>query len=310
MSRYLKFYLIGRDGYRWDLTDEREGVLLRPGPQKLFDAPARTFWLETSTGSHYQGMRFERRDPVFSVQIHGSKPDIWADRDSRFRMSLGMVGEDVFTLEAHTSYGIRRLKMRLLTDPIAYGSEDYEKHDPWLTHDSTLGISAACEQPFWEEDPLLLEWELPSGTSGTTTFAFTNPGDVPGWWKGFVTGGAGVHWQISDRSQGQKLYAKNTPPYNLAADHANRSVWLPVLAAGENVDIDTDPDWPTLIASNGAPVQARWQSNGFLYPLRPWLRAVDEESTWTVHVEGATAGAACTFEIPRRFSRPWGVSVA
>ncbi|MGV9818427.1 hypothetical protein [Nocardia xishanensis] len=303
MSRYLTLYLIGQDGSRWNLTDETEGVLLRPGPQKIIDAPAKTYWLETSTGSHYQGMRFERRDPVFSVQIHHPDPDVWADIDSRFRMALGMVGEDTFTLEARTSYGVRRLEMRLLTEPTAYASADYEGSDPWLTRDSTLAISAACEKPFWTADPVELEWVYESGGPTTGTLMFENRGDVPVFWRGFVN--APARWRVPDRSWGQKIYAKSTWPYHRADDDAARMVWLPELVAGEDTSIDSDPDEPTLIAANGAPVQSRWQSNGILYPIKPWTTPTPV----TVQVEGASPGAAIKFWIPRQFSRPWGVTI-
>ncbi|WP_305780004.1 hypothetical protein [Nocardia nova] len=305
MSQYLKLFLNGHEGSRWNLTDETEGVLLRPGPQKFIDAPAKTFWIETSTGSSYQGMRFERRDPVFSVQIHGRDPLEWADRDSKFRMALGMVGEDEFELEAHTHYGIRKLTMRLLTEPIAYASADYEKKDPFLTCDSTLGISAACENPFWEAEPLEYEWELPSGTSGSTTFQIENRGDVEVWWRAFVN--APGKWTFSDKSWGQKIYAKTTPPYHRALDDAGRDQWIPTLLAGEDCSIDTDPDKPTLVAANGAPVQARWQSNGFLYPIRP--RLLPEDGAFTVSVEGANPGAGVKLWVPRRYTRPFGVMV-
>ncbi|MBF6422033.1 hypothetical protein IU436_25420 [Nocardia farcinica] len=303
MSSYLKLYLIGQDGSRWNLTDETEGVLLRPGPQKLIDAPAKTFWLETSTGSHYQGMRFERRDPVFSVQIHARDPLQWADIDSRFRMALGMVGEDTFWMEAHTPYGIRKIAMRLLTEPIAYEQGDHEGMDPWLTHDSTLGISAACERPFWESAPVELKWELTSGTSGTGTLMFENRGDIPVWWYGFVT--APGRWRVPDRSWGQKIYAKPTYPYHRADDDAARMEWLPPLLPGEDTSIDTDPDQPTLIAANGAPVQNRWAGRGLLYPIKPWT----PPTPVTVTVEGAQPGAAIKIWIPRQHSRPWGVTL-
>ncbi|MBF6328728.1 hypothetical protein [Nocardia transvalensis] len=302
MSRYLTLYLNGADGSRWNLTDATEGVMLRPGPQKIIDAPAKTFWLETSTGSHYQGMRFERRDPVFSVQIHHENPDIWADIDSRFRMALGMYDEE-FELEAHTSYGVRRLKMRLLTDPVAYANADYEGKDPWLTHDSTLGISAACGMPFWEADPIEMSWALGSGTSGSTRFEFENRGDVVVWPRYFVT--APGKWRLPDRSWGQKLYAIPTPPYHRGLLDADRMVWLPELVAGEDCSVDTDPDEATLVAANGAPVQARWNSNGLLYPLRAHLLPTQV----TVEVTNANPGAAITIWLPRRYSRPWGVMV-
>lgn len=303
MSRYLNLTLIGQDGVRWDLTEETEGVLLRPGPQQIIDAPAKTYWLESSTGAHYQGVSFPRRDPSFSVQIHDPDPDVWADLDSRFRRSLGMVGEDQFQLEARTSYGVRRLTMRLLAEPKAYATAQYENKDPFLFCDSTLAITAACENPFWEADPVELSWELESGTSGETELLFENRGDVPVFWKGFMT--APGKWELSDKSWGQKIYAKTTYPYHCADDDADRSVWSPLLVTGEDTDIDSDPDEPTLVARNGAPVQARWESNGILYPIRPYL----EPTPVPIRVTDAYPGAAIMIWIPRAFSRPWGVSI-
>lgn len=302
MSEYLTLYLNGDDGSRWDLTNN-DDVFLKPGPSMLMDAPAKTYWLETSTGSHYQGMGFVRRDPVFSVQIHDPDPYVWADLDSRFRMALGMVGEGQFELEAHTSYGIRRLKMRQLSEPKAYETEQYERKDPWLTHDSTLAIMAACENPFWEADPVELSWELESGTAGSGTVPFENRGDVPVFWKANAT--APARWRVFDGSWGQKTYAKATYPFNRAQDDLNRMVWLPALISGEDLDIDTHPDEPTLIADNGNPVQARWQSDGILYPIKPGTKPTQVP----IQVEGAHPGAAITFKIPRWYSRPWGVMV-
>lgn len=306
-DRFLKLWLVGQDGSRWNLTDETEGVMLRPGPSMLIDAPAKTYWIDSSTGSHYQGMSFGRRDPVFSVQIKDPSPNpnpyVWADIDSRFRRALGMVGDDEFQLEAHTAYGVRSITMRLLTEPTAYATADYEKKSPWLTTDSTLAISAACEDPFWQADPLELTWELASGTSGSGTIPIENRGDVPVFWKAFAT--APALWTVADFSWGQKIYAKATPPYTRAFDDADRTVALPALLTGEDTDINTDPDEQTLVAHNGAPVQARWNSNGLLYPLRAYL----EPTPVPISVTGANPGAAITFTIPRAFSRPWGATL-
>jgi len=303
-NEYLRFFLIDKFGHRWNLTDETEGVLLRPGPSKLIDAPAKTFWLDTSTGSFYQGMRFERRDPVFSVQIYHPDPTTWADIDSRFRLGLGMVGEDQFQLEAHSPYGIRRITMRLLTEPIAYGTADYEKYSPWLTHDSTLGISAACERPFWEADPLSGPdqiWE-PSSSTDTGTVIFENRGDVPIWWKGFGT--APGRYRVPDRSWGQKIQAKATYPYHRADDDALRMEWLPEIFTGEDLSIETDPDLPTLVAANGNPVQNRWSSRGLIYPIAPGTLPTPVG----VQCEGVSSGGGIQFTLPRWFSRPWGVT--
>lgn len=298
MTQYLSFSLDGVDGSHWDLAGPgagAQGVTFRPGPSKLIDAPAKTFWIQSATGMHYQGRQFQRRDPVFSVQIHHRDPDVWRDIDSRFRMALGMY-DDEFTLNCETPDGIRHLKMRLLSEPTAYGTADYEGRDPHIWADSTLAISAAASQPFWFADDLTFSWALPSGTSGSTTFPMQNLGDVDVWVKWFINAPSLV--TLPDYSWGSILY-------NRASQDATRTVALPTLVAGEDLSVDSDPDQETLIAANGSPVWNRWAANGILYPIAPKTLPTNVPVTMT----GANPGAAVKLTMPRRYSRPFGVSL-
>lgn len=297
MTQYLSFSLDGVDGSHWDLAGPgagAQGVALRPGPSKLIDAPAKTFWIQSATGMHYQGRQFQRRDPVFSVQINHPNPDIWRDIDSRFRMALGMYDLE-FTLNCETPDGVRHLKMRLLTEPTAYGTADYEGKDPHIWADSTLAISAAASQPFWYADDLTFSWTSTTGT-GSTTLPMQNLGDVDVWPRWFVN--APGLWTLPDYSWGSTLY-------NAAQQDATRTVPLPTLRAGEDLSVDSSPDVETLIAANGAPVWNRWGGNGILYPIAPTTVPMNVP----VSVSGANAGAAVTLTLPRRFSRPFGVSL-
>ncbi len=124
MSDYMLITLTGVDGSHWTLSGPgqgTEGVLLRPGVTQFIDAPAKTFWIQSAApGMTYQGRQWERRDPVFSVQIHHRYGEVWSDIDSRFRRALGMY-DDEFTISCTTDYGTRHLQMRLLQQPTAYG---------------------------------------------------------------------------------------------------------------------------------------------------------------------------------------------
>lgn len=307
MNIDLEIWLEGVDGSVWHLAgpgEGVEGVMMRPGYTKLVDAPAKTFWVQGANQMHYQGSQFERRDPLFSVQIHHPDRWVWSDIDSRFRMALGMY-DDEFTMGVKTQMsGVRRLKMRLLQEPTAYATADYEKNmkSPFLFGDTTLLIPAAAAQPMWYADPVVSSWTSTTG-SGSGTLTAQNSGDVVTWPKYFCN--APGQWTLADWSWAQDVIFQYGPPLrSRAVADAARTQWLPTLVAGEDLDVDTDPDEETLIAANGAPVQARWSGNGLLYPIAPHTPA----TAVPVSLTGGHAGAGITMTVPQWFSRPWGVT--
>lgn len=296
----MSIWLRGVDGSRWDLSGPDQGIQgveLRPGPKRFFDAPAKTFWIQGPESSFYQGKQFERRDPTFAVNIVGEDERDWRDIDSRFRQALGMY-DDQFRITVETDFDIRHLDMRLLSDPVAYENGQWEGKDPSLYGASTLLVNAAAAQPFWYADDLEFSWSLPSGTAGSTTFLAENLGDVIVWPRYFVT--APGLWVLPDRSWGQEV-AHQRPP---GAD-AERTVPLPGLAVGEDCDVNSDPDEEWLVAANNAPVWARTNGNGMLYPIAPRT----PPTAVPISVSGANPGAAVTMTIPRRYSRPFGVKL-
>lgn len=272
--------------------------MLMPGMTKLIDSPAQTFWVQGATRMYYQGSQFERRDPLFTVAVHDPNRFVWSDIESRFRMALGMYDQE-FVMAIKTHWGTRRLSMRLLQEPTAYTTNEAEKK--WAFGETTLTIPAAAAQPFWVGDPWTDEWENSGGT-GTGSLVLYNQGDVPTWPQYEVT--APGTWTLPDQSWGQDLYFRYGPPLiSLAAEDAGRDVALPALVTGEDTSVDTDPDVPTLIAANGAPVQNRWGGNGFLYPIA----AHTPKTACTVLISGGSTSSAVTMTIPQWFSRPWGV---
>lgn len=298
MTDFLSLALDGVDGSHWDLAGPaagRQNVTMRTKAQQLIDSPAKTFWIKSATGTSYQGFAYQRRDPLFSVQIHGDGDiDVWQDVDSQFRMALGDP-DDTFTLTATTSDGARTLTLRLLEQPKSYETADYEDRDPHIWGDCTVAISAACEQPHWVGTPFPSTWFLPSGTSGSGTLTPYNPGDVPIWATFTCT--APALWTLDDRSWGSQLYGR-------AVEDAARTVPLPVLLTGEDLDIDANPDVKTLVAANGAPVAYRWNGGGILYPIAKHT----PKTPVVVTVSGAPTGAAISMTCTPFFSRPWGVS--
>lgn len=290
-------WIVGVDGARWDICGDDEGeqgVELRTKPQKFMDAPAKTLWMDTGFRQQFQGVKYQRRDPVFSVNIFSPSgdPDEWQEIDSNFRMSLGMY-RDEFTLYAETGDGVRSLKMRLLQEPIAYEQGDYEGKAPQLYANSTLGIMAAAATPFWAGETLVQSCTFANG-SGTQTVPVQNLGDVEIWLRWNVPAPCTVI--LPDRSWGSNAFGR-------ASQDASRTWSAPQLYAGENTLFDSTPDMPLAIASNGAPV--RYRCNGSLiYPVAPHTAPTNIPVTMT----GGPSNATVYVQNDQWYSRPWGVS--
>lgn len=304
MSDFLRLTLIGVSGKRWEISGPGQGVdgvELMPKPKQFYDSPAETYWIKSGGAlQKYQGFSFKRRDPLFGLFISGDDPQDEAEIHSQVRMDLGMY-DQTFQLEAETVYGIRTLEMRLLEDPKAYETGDWEGKDPHLFGASTLMVSAAAEMPHWAGTPVPSAWTLSSGTSGSTS-AFQhpgNPGDVaifPRW----TLNGPGIY-TLPDPSLGQEIDFQRTP----GAD-TNLTYTTVALLEGEHVEIDTNPNEPFMLTSDGG--LGPWmRSNGkeLIYPVAPHTPPF----LTTVSVTGASAGVTATLECDRWYSRPLGVSL-
>ncbi|NEW33847.1 hypothetical protein GV791_14915 [Nocardia cyriacigeorgica] len=301
MSDYMEVVLTGCNGREFYLEGPEAGQSnyeLRPGPQMLIDAPAKTFWLQGAQRMHYQGRQFERRDPVFAVNIFGDDPNHWRELDSQLRLALGMY-DDQFRMTIRTPDSERHLDMRLLNQPQAWQSGEWENgKDPHLFRASTLLINAASEQPFWYADDWTKEWEVTSST-WSTTFDIENLGDIEVWPKYFLP--APGTWTVSDKSFGQEWKHQRKKGID-----ANRTAPpFPTLLPGEDLDVDADPDEELMVAANEAPVWARYNGNGLLYPIPGLTKA----TPWTISGTGLTPGSGLTMTLPRRYSRPLGVSL-
>lgn len=305
MSDLLALRLRGVSGRVWDISGPAQGaqgVELMPKPKQFYDSPAETYWIKSGGAlQKYQGFSFKRRDPLFGLVICGDDPEEEQEIASQVRMDLGMY-DQTFELEAETRGGVRRLTMRLLEDPKAFETGEWEGKDPFDYEACTLMVAAAAEMPHWAADPVTESWTLPSGTSGSTsTFRHPgNPGDVaifPRW----TLNAPAEEWEICDPSFGQELDFQRP-----AGADENLKYQVTPLLAGEDVELDTNPDQPFMLTVNGG--LGPWmRSNGreLIYPVAPLTPAF----TTSIRVTGATAGATATIECDRWYSRPFGVSL-
>lgn len=304
MSDYLAIRLIGRTGRVWPIAGPDAGSMgpeLMPKPKNFYDSPAVTYWISSGGAMQkYQGFSYKRRDPLFGLVISGDDPDDEMAIADQVRQDLGDP-DDTFQIEAETRSGIRRLTMRLLEDPKAFETGDWEGRDPFMYQANTLMISAACEQPHWAADPVTASWTLASGTSGSTSaFAHPgNPGDVavfPRW-----TANAPATWTLPDPSLGQELDFQRDP-----GEDTGRVYPVVALMAGEDIEIDTNADEPFMLTQAGG--LGPWmRSNGrdMIYPVAPFT----EPFLTSVSVTGAVAGVTATIEVDRWYSRPFGASL-
>lgn len=288
MTEFIKIELEGRDGSEWVLSGPgagRQGVTLSPNVQQLYDAPVKTLWVPGAFGEEYAGMRVQRREIVFTVQIGdaGMDPDTWATVDSAWRWAWDYNEES--TLKVTTSDGTRWLNVRLMEEPKPY----YER-DPHITADNPVVMTVTAQFPYWQEPPSEYMWET-LNTDDLTTFPIRNDGDVPVWLKWIVT--APGTWVLPDFSWDNDMYSRGI-------DDLGRTIPLPTLVEGEHLSVDSDQRVQTLISANGMPTQHRWKGNDLLYPVMP-----GKGGNIPVRLKDAPQGGACKLIVPRWFSRPW-----
>lgn len=279
--------MTGRDGSYWCLAGPgagEQGLTISPNIQNLVDAPVKTLWVPGPFGEQYVGKRNQRREMVFAVQVYDEDPDNWATIDSQWRWAWDYDQES--TLSITTSDGTRTLGLRLLEAPKSYGPKD-----PHITADNPVVMTTAAEFPFWVEKPDQHDFTTVN-TDHTWSQFVANNGDVPVWLKWTLTDNA--LWKLPDFSWGNDMYSRG-------AMDTGRTIYLPQLALGENVVVDSDPRVQTIVAANDAPVQHRWKGQDLLYPLMPGKSG---EIPISVSTPGLI-GAAARLTVPKWFSRPW-----
>lgn len=288
-----KWEITGVDGSYWCISGPgagRQGVTLNPKHQGAFDPPVKTLWVTGPYGQNYRGKRFQRREITFGAQIFDRGVETWHTIDSKWRQAWDYDREA--TLSVTTSDGTRTIKLRLLEQPQAYGDKD-----PHLLHDEVVVMTVAAEVPFWEMPAR--EYETPvSPTSDTVAeFPIHNDGDIPVWPKWVLTGGA--LYTLPDFSWGNDMYSRG-------AQDLGRTIELPTLTEFENVTVESDPRFQTLIAENESPVQNRWKGNDLLYPIMPGKK----DDKYPLRIRNAVAGAEVKLIVPRWFGRPWSRPVS
>ncbi|GAA4399646.1 hypothetical protein [Tsukamurella soli] len=296
MSDYVSILLEGCDGSSWDLISGEQGALLGVKPTGFYDMPMKTYWVPYAFGQQYQSKQAQRRDMVFTVQIgtDTNDPDEWHQIESRWRMAWDYLNES--TLVVTTSDGKRTLGVRLLEEPKAAQTAQWEGYDPHCYAQSTYVMTVAAEIPYYIGDLTTTDMTFPAGAGSTQVIDVYNPTDSEMWLE-WVLSAPGT-WTLPDFSWGQNIYGR-------AAQDAERTWTLPDLQAGENVSVTSRPDVEPIVSQSGSLVQARTNGQCLMYPVAPHTGGAVPVS-WQPDSGDTTSVGYAQLIQQQWHSRPWG----
>lgn len=281
------------------------GPILAPHSQGLFAAPFKTNWAKSMLGQKFSSVAPQRRDVTWTIHVLNPRtgdiildndPDTWHLIYSRWRA--------MFHPE-HESYirylsvdGERRLYFRELREPQPFVGADFEGGDPHIRAYGSIGMQMGCENPYYIGPTEKFAWDS-EGQQGDFWFPlpYFNPASVMIWPKWYLTDRA--TWTLPDYSFGWEEFGSGI------AD-LGKTVELPELFEGEDVEADSRPDVMTLVAANGNPVMQRMNGRDLEYPIQPGIG--DPVNGCIVSVRDVTNpdGARCELELPRWHNEPFG----
>jgi len=271
------------------------GVELASEVQDFYDAPVTTIRNKHAfqKGSSYGGKRIEDRFPIFSVYVSGATGDEWEELDSEWRKAWDYDHESKLWVETDNSR--RWLSVSLFEEPKV--DMEYDPHGE-LRVKATMATVAG--DPFWYEEDATDEWINPTDTTNGSTsngmLRVSNPTDQEIWLKYVVQAYPGAEYTLPDFSFGSDRR-------EMAGPHANRTITLPPLIAGEHLRVDTDETTTQVESNIDTQVYLRMDGIRFMYPIPPYTPPTD----LPVSVTGAPAGVGVQVRMPRPWSRPWGL---
>lgn len=299
MSVHERISLVGISGREWLLSGfGAQDVMMAPNSTGLYETAVETRYTDASYGARFEGVHYPATTIVWTAEIGASlehDPETWHSLYSDFRADLDY--KLPCTVKYDSSDGLRTRKVRLVSEPKPFSTYNFEGKDPHLFSFGSIVLTMQTELPFYVGASVFYEWADPNlaGNGGATWFPVTlsNPGSVEVWKKFTLSDQA--RWIIPDPSFGQNDFARGR------ADRGRVSR-IPLLAKGEGVTVDSNPDERTIVAENDAPVHYRYFDD-LIYPIPP-----GKKQDFTVRVLDCTNpdGAHFRMEIPRWHLNPFG----
>lgn len=281
-----------------------QGYFMAPNSQGLLDdAPVKTIWHKTMFGQSYSGMEWERREPIFTINIGYDEqidperdPDEWHDLYASLRARFYYDRDTKFIYRSPDEDRI--MYARLIDKPKPFSTHSFEGKDPKLWSFGSVVFTMGCEFPFYIGKSERYEWNFEGTGRRWTKIPHYNPSDVPIWPT--YEASEGALYFIPDYSWGNEYYGRGQ------AD-LDKIVPTPLLRTGETCDIHTRPDEETYQAANDAPVGLRANGKDFEYPIPPGdgIGAEDINDGAVFVADQITDGGWFTAEYPRWYSSPF-----
>lgn len=290
--------MVGISGRRWRLSGfGPQDVMMAPNSTGLYETAVETRYTDAAYGERFEGLHYPSTTMVWTAEVGADlerDPETWHSLYSDFRLDLDY--ELPATFEYESSDGMRTRKARLVSEPKPFSTYTFEGRDPHLFNFGSVVLTMKTELPFYVGPSVRYEWANPTlaANGGSDWFPVTlsNPATVDAWKKFTLSDQA--RWIVPDPSFGSEKFGRG------AADRG-RTSRLPLLAAGEGVTVDSNPDERTVIAENDAPVNARYWDD-IIYPIPP-----GKKQDFIVRVTDCTnpEGAHFRMEIPRWYLQPF-----
>ncbi|MGK2881090.1 MAG: hypothetical protein ACSLE6_09950 [Mycobacterium sp.] len=268
----------------------------------LFGMPFKSNWGKGAFGQNFASWSHVRRDvaATFHIMTPRGEPAISADPDlwhliySRFSAMFHPEYES--TVVYGSVDGERRLGVRLAEGVRPFVGAEFEGGDPHLMSYGSIGMLLACELPFYVGADERYVWETDYQGDFWFRLPYYNPASVICYPKWYLTDRA--RWILPDYSFGWEEYGSGI------AD-LGKTVELPLLIEGENIEVDSRPDVETIIADNENPVYERMVGRDLEYPIQPGMG--DPYEGCVVRVLDVTNpdGARCELDLPRWYAEPF-----
>ena len=294
------------------------GPVLAPASTGLWDAPIKTNWAPGMFGQRYASDSPQRRDVVFTVHILAPRtgdillernPDLWHTIYARWKAMWSTKFESTIV---YTSIdGERRLKCRLLQEPKAFATQQFEGGDPHLFPYGSIVMPVACELPYYVGETYSFAYEWNGNGDHWFRIPFFNPATADCWPEYWGTDLC--RWVFPDWSWGSEEYGRGIADEGKTLHVPN--VPGEIVRAGASFHAMTRPDEETLRTVEDLPLGHSMNGADFEYPIPAGAGEAPEFDDDGRCTNGAVVrilnctnpdGARLEIELPRWYNEPFG----
>jgi hypothetical protein len=281
-----------------------EGVWLAEGQvQGIYDSPVKTTHKSGAfqIGSKYKGKKRGERRMVLGFHTTETAYNPYEYMDSGFRQLFQYeldkwdANRTPTTIEVETEMsGVRCL------DVLMYEEPEFEAaQDPLMHQYGNLIMKLIANQPDWYQPDYTASFSS-TATSGSGTITVSNPTDQPAYHRFILTPAT---WTLPD-VQWVGGPAARTP----GGDHVTRAMENILIPTGSGgAIVEWDRSQLTFRDTNNTNLQGQLGPNNFpVYEIPPQT----PPTPLGIGYSSAPAGGAMAHvEVPRRWSRPWGMEL-